>query len=76
MDWPDDYWPERGRKATRKEWDETIARFGKDHDELERMVKNPKTDLYSRIPWRWSEESLGRSCWSLTTTLITWASLR
>ena len=51
MDWPDDYWPERGRKATRKEWDETIARFGKDHDELERMVKNPKTDLYSRIPW-------------------------
>lgn len=49
-EWPDDYWPEKGKKATRKDWDETIRKFKADSKKLEEIIKNRKTDLYSKIP--------------------------
>ena len=47
---PQDYWPARRAKATKKDWDETIARYHRDLDEMVALVKNPKTDLHARIP--------------------------
>jgi len=51
LEWPKDYWPARNKKATQKEWDKTIASFRKDTKALEKIVANPKTDLYAKIPW-------------------------
>ncbi len=48
--WPDDYWPPKGKKATKKEWERTIKQFQKDLGELQKIAKNPKTDLYAKIP--------------------------
>ena len=49
--WPDDYWSEKGKKATPSNWKKTVSGFKRDFSELEEMVKNPKTDLYHEIPW-------------------------
>ena len=50
MEWPKDYWPAKGKKATKKDWETSIAIFKKDSKELQDMVNNSKTDLYSKIP--------------------------
>jgi hypothetical protein len=50
MEWPKDYWPPKGAKAAKKDWENSIALFKKDSDELQRIIKNPKTDLYAKIP--------------------------
>ena len=49
-DWPRDYWPERGQLATEADWKKTIAGYRKNLDELRRIVKDPKTNLYAKIP--------------------------
>lgn len=50
MKWPDDYWPEKEKRATKKEWEETIAKFHKDTDEILALLNDPKTDLSAKIP--------------------------
>lgn len=50
MNWPDDYWPKPGRKATAAGWDRTIALMQRDSKELQDVVRDPDTDLYARIP--------------------------
>ncbi len=50
MSWPKDYWPPNDKKATQKEWDKSIAQFEKDSMTLQKLAKNPKTDLYAKIP--------------------------
>lgn len=50
MNWPDDYWPRPGRKATAAAWDKTIALIRRDSRELQGIVMDPDTDLYARIP--------------------------
>lgn len=50
-EWPKDYWPRKGKKATPVDWGKTINGFGEDFEELERIISDPKTDLYKGIPW-------------------------
>jgi hypothetical protein len=49
-EWPKDYWPIPGHKATVSEWNETINNWQKDMEKLVKLVKNPNTDLYIKIP--------------------------
>lgn len=51
LDWPKDYWPERTEKATPKDWEKTIVLFQKDLKALEKIVVNPKNDLFAKIKW-------------------------
>lgn len=51
MDWPDDYWPKPSEKATKKEWGKTIAGIIKGRKELESIIKDPKINLHTKIPW-------------------------
>jgi len=48
--WPDDYWPKKNERATKKEWEHTIAQYESDVQALRKIVKDPKTDLYKKIP--------------------------
>jgi DinB family protein len=50
MEWPKDYWPRPGTKATPADWQRTIAAFHSDLKHLEDIVQDSKTDLYARIP--------------------------
>ena len=49
--WPKDYWPARGEKATPAAWKKTVDSWKRDFKELEGMVKDPGNDLYHEIPW-------------------------
>ena len=49
-EWPKDYWPEPDQKATVKEWNATLAGWHDDMEKLVKLVKNPQTDLYAKIP--------------------------
>ena len=51
LNWPEDYWPEQNKKATQKDWDKTLELFQKDIKALEKIVLDPKMDLYSKIVW-------------------------
>lgn len=50
IEWPKDYWPEKGEKATAKEWKKTIADFNRDLKTLQKMTKNKKINLDKKIP--------------------------
>jgi hypothetical protein len=50
MSWPEDYWPPKEKKASKKDWENTINRFQSDMDQLLQIVKDPKTNLYAKIP--------------------------
>ena len=50
MEWPKDYWPSKSKKANAGDWKKSIALFWKDRKELEKIVANPKSDLYGKIP--------------------------
>lgn len=47
--WPDDYWPEKSKRATEDEWENTIGSFLKDREELNNIINDPATDLYAKI---------------------------
>jgi hypothetical protein len=50
MEWPKDYWPPQGRTATAEEWHKSIADFQSDLNALIKIVRDPNTDLYAKIP--------------------------
>ena len=49
--WPKEYWPPEGKQVTPKDWDDTVSRFLADRLELEKLLEDPATDLYAKIPW-------------------------
>lgn len=51
-DWPRDFWPERGTLATEADWKKTLKGYRSDLAELIKLVKDPKTNLYEKIPHR------------------------
>src|SRR6201998_1404091 len=48
-DWPDGYWPETERPPSDAAWEKSLASIKKDLLEMEKLVENPKTDLYAKI---------------------------
>jgi hypothetical protein len=50
-EWPEDYWPGKNKKADRSAWNKTIKEFLQDRKALVKLIEDPKTDLYKKIPW-------------------------
>jgi hypothetical protein len=50
-DWPEQYWPKPDARPSATAWDASINKFRKDLKAMEALVKNPKTDLFAKIPW-------------------------
>jgi hypothetical protein len=49
--WPSGYWPMTGTPPTPAAWNKSVAQFQRDLKALQKLVANPKTDLFARIPW-------------------------
>jgi hypothetical protein len=49
--WPAGYWPKKLAPANAAAWNKSIQQFRRDLKAMQRLVANPKTDLFARIPW-------------------------
>lgn len=47
---PAGYWPKTPIPPNETAWDKSVEGFRRDLEEMARMVENPRTDLYARIP--------------------------
>jgi hypothetical protein len=50
-DWPSGYWPKTEAPPSGAAWNKSIQQFRSDLRTLQKLVANPKTDLFARIPW-------------------------
>ena len=49
-DWPRGYWPEGDAPPGEAAWEKSLAAFRAGLKAMEKLVANPKTDLYAKIP--------------------------
>jgi len=50
-EWPQGYWPQTEAPPSAPAWNKSIQQFRKDLKSMQDLVADPKTDLFSRIPW-------------------------
>jgi hypothetical protein len=48
--WPEGYWPAKQNPST-AEWNASLKKVRADLKAMQALVKNPKTDLFAKIPW-------------------------
>ena len=48
--WPEGYWPETATPPSDKAWEKSVRQFLADLDEMCELAKDPKRDLFARIP--------------------------
>jgi hypothetical protein len=49
--WPDDYWPKSPAPPSEAAWDKSIKSFHDDLNAMKKLVNDPKTDLFAKLPW-------------------------
>ncbi len=49
-DWPSGYWPKTLAPADDAEWEKSVGEFFRGLKEMEKLVNNPRTDLFARLP--------------------------
>ncbi len=49
--WPQGYWPASAEPPSDKAWNDAVAHWRHDLKAMRELVRDPKTDLYARIPW-------------------------
>ena len=47
----EDYWPRGAAPPTRAAWEKSLRAFRADRRAMQKLVANPKTDLFSAIAW-------------------------
>jgi hypothetical protein len=47
---PEGYWPKTPGPLSDADWDKSVQQFQSDLDEMIALVKNPRTDLFAKIP--------------------------
>ncbi len=50
MEWPKNYWPKPGEKADKRMWNESIAKFEEDYEQLKKIVQDNSFELFAKIP--------------------------
>ena len=48
-DWPEGYWPKTPALPTAKAWEKSLKLVARDLAAMQKLVANPKTDLFARI---------------------------
>ena len=48
--WPDGYWPDAGAGGTPEQWQRSARAFLSDLQDMQKLVKDPQTDLTAEIP--------------------------
>jgi hypothetical protein len=48
--WPEGYWPAT-KQPSAAQWNTSVKQVHADLKAMEALVKNPKTDLFAKVPW-------------------------
>ena len=48
--WPDGYWPKTEKPPSEAAWNKSVSSIKKDMAAMEKLVEDPNTDLYAKIP--------------------------
>jgi hypothetical protein len=56
--WPEGYWPESAAPPSEPAWKASIDACRKELQAMQRLVSDPKTDLFAKLPWGDSETVL------------------
>jgi len=51
LKWPAEYWPKNPVPANAVEWEKSILPFQEDLGAMKKLVTDPKTDLFAKLPW-------------------------
>jgi hypothetical protein len=51
LKWPADYWPQIPAPSNAAAWDKSVKSFHDDLEAMKKLVGDPKTDLFAKIPW-------------------------
>ena len=49
--WPEGYWPAEDRPKSPAAWKQSVAAIHKELKGLDKLLRDPKTDLTAKIPW-------------------------
>jgi hypothetical protein len=49
-EWPEGYWPSTDSPSRQSDWDGSVQSFREDLKAMQNLVRNPRTDLFARIP--------------------------
>jgi hypothetical protein len=49
--WPEGYWPKNEAPSGEAEWNKSVDQVESDLKAMKDLVKDPKTDLFAKIPW-------------------------
>lgn len=49
--WPEGHWPKTEAPPSAEAWTKSVEQFESDLQSMKELVKNPKTDLFAKIPW-------------------------
>jgi hypothetical protein len=49
--WPEGYWPKMAAPPSPAAWTASVKQFRGDLKSMKDLVKDPKTDLFAKIPW-------------------------
>lgn len=49
-EWPSGYWPKKPAPPNATAWHKSVKALSRDLDEMGKLVANPATDLFARIP--------------------------
>lgn len=50
LEWPAGYWPKTPAPADDSAWDRSVSAFEADTRAMSKLIENPKTDLFAKIP--------------------------
>jgi hypothetical protein len=48
--WPEGYWPASEAPPSKVAWEKSIKNFRRDRKAMQKLVQNPRTDLFAPIP--------------------------
>jgi hypothetical protein len=51
MKWPQDYWPKTPAPPGATAWEKSVKSFRDDLGAMKKLVNDPQTDLFAKIPW-------------------------
>ena len=51
MKWPAEYWPKERAPRNALEWEKSVHAFHGDLEAMKKLVSDPKTNLFAKLPW-------------------------